>query len=89
MMNKAGQPVFDSRAASKALQIHGANVKLAINSQRAIAAELSPSAVKALRKDSRVALVEQDASRHMMTAYSDSAGNPNNVQVTPYAIIQS
>ena len=89
LTSKTGQSVFNATAASQSLKSRGANIKLEITSQRAIAAELSPRAVKALRKDPRVQNIELDASRHLMSLYDNTPGNPNQVQVTPYAIIQS
>lgn len=45
--------------------------------------------VKGLMNNPHVTLVEEDFRRKPMSVYSDSAGNPNTQQVTPYSVIQS
>ncbi len=45
--------------------------------------------VKGLLNNPHVKLVEQDQRRHLMSAYSDDAGNPMTTQLTPYAVYQS
>ncbi|MFT4925238.1 MAG: serine protease [Phenylobacterium sp.] len=87
--SKNGQAIFNSRAAKQAIESRGANVKLELTAHRAIAAELSPAARKALALDPTIASIELDQVRYFKSLYSDSAGNPNNTQVTPYAIVQS
>ncbi|QFU21863.1 S8 family serine peptidase [Shewanella eurypsychrophilus] len=47
------------------------------------------SQVKGLLNNPHIKLVEVDQRRHLMSAYSDDAGNPMTQQVTPYAVYQS
>lgn len=47
------------------------------------------SQVKGLLNNPHIKLVEADQRRHLMSAYSDDAGNPMTQQVTPYAVYQS
>ena len=89
VLSRAGQSVFNAKAAKASLEAKGADIKLELTNRRAIAAVLSPSAVNSLRNDSNILRIERDVPRKLMSAFSDSAGNPNNVQVTPYAIVQS
>ncbi len=89
MMSKTGQSVFNAKSAQNALQSKGATVKLSLDKHHAIAAQLSAKALSALRNDPNVLDIEVDSPRELLSLYSDGAGNPNEVQVTPYAIIQS
>ncbi|ABV37894.1 peptidase S8 and S53, subtilisin, kexin, sedolisin [Shewanella sediminis HAW-EB3] len=45
--------------------------------------------VKGLLNNPHIKLVEADQRRHLMSAFSDDAGNPMTEQVTPYAVYQS
>ncbi|RTR32769.1 S8 family serine peptidase [Shewanella atlantica] len=47
------------------------------------------SQVKGLLNNPHIKLVEADQRRHLMSAFSDDAGNPMTEQVTPYAVYQS
>ncbi|MFT5163376.1 MAG: serine protease [Alteromonadaceae bacterium] len=88
-VSKTGQSVFNAASARSAIQSKGAKIKRELSKHRAIAAELSPQAAKALRNDPSVASMEVDQKRYASSLYNNTAGNPNDVQVTPYAIIQS
>ena len=89
VMSKTGQTVFNTAAAKSSIEKTGAKIKVDLSKHRAIAAELSQSAVKALRNDPTVEAVEVDAVRKFKSLYNDDAGNPNTEQLTPYAIYQS
>ncbi|QYJ77760.1 S8 family serine peptidase [Shewanella acanthi] len=45
--------------------------------------------VKGLLNNPHITLIEEDVRRYPMAAFSDDAGNPTTVQVTPYAVYQS
>ncbi|RTR39132.1 alkaline serine protease [Shewanella canadensis] len=47
------------------------------------------SQVKGLLNNPHIKLVEADQRRHLMSVFSDDAGNPMTEQVTPYAVYQS
>lgn len=49
----------------------------------------SLSEVKGLLNNPHVELIEVDHKRHLMSAYSDDAGNPMTQQITPYSVYQS
>ena len=88
-LSKSGQQVFNAASAKSAMQSKGARIKLELTKHRAIAAELSPKALSELRNDPNVAYIELDRVRTFKSLYNDDAGNPNNTQITPYAIKQS
>ncbi|MFT4925806.1 MAG: serine protease [Phenylobacterium sp.] len=85
----ASATTFSAASAKTALQSKGAKIKLALPKHRAIAVELSAKALTELRNDPSVLDIEVDQPRYLKSLYNDGAGNPNSVQVTPYAIIQS
>ena len=89
LMNTSGVSSFNSLEAKNTLMARGAEVKLELTSQHAIAAMLKHSDVIALRKDQNVISVELDAPRRLMAAYNDDAGDPTTTQLTPYSIYQS
>jgi len=47
------------------------------------------SQVKGLLNNPHVQMVEEDQRRVMLSAYSDTSGNPMTTQLTPYAVVQS
>ena len=88
-LSKTGQSVFNATSARSAMQKNGAKVKVELSKHRAIAAELNGKALAALQNDPNVASVVVDAKRYASSLYENDAGNPNDTQVTPYAIYQS
>ena len=89
LMKSSGKEVFNASAAKAQLSLHGGSVKRELVGQHSIAAELSISAVKALRNSPDVEFVEVDSQRHLMAAYNDDVGDPATTQLTPYSIYQS
>jgi len=47
------------------------------------------SQVKGLLNNPHVQMVEEDQRRVLLSAYSDTAGNPMTTQLTPYSVVQS
>jgi subtilisin family serine protease len=89
LMKSSGKAVLNATAARSQLALHGASIKRELLGQHAISAELSVSAVKALRLNPEVESVSVDAPRHLMAAYNDDVGDPATTQLTPYSIYQS
>jgi|GEM_PF-139736 len=89
MMKASGKAGFNSFAAKSELMNRGAEIKLELSGQHAIAAMLKQSDVNSLRNDPSVESIEIDSPRHLMALYNDDAGDPTTSQLTPYAIYQS
>lgn len=69
---------------------HGGNVELASNDFIAVTfAGKSLPQVKGLMNNPHIKLIEVDAIRKPLSTFSDSPGNPNQQQVTPYAVPQA
>ncbi len=66
MMNKSGQAVLHLKAAHDKIQKAGGKIKLNMPQNRAVAAELSPAAKRALEMDSSIELIETDHPRYLM-----------------------
>ncbi len=67
----------------------GGDIKVELNSQNAFAVEMPATAIKGLRNNPHVELIEQDLKRYPMAIWNDDAGDPTAQQLTPYAIYQS
>lgn len=89
LMMSSGKVTFNSTSASTKLAQHGAEIKVELKEQHAIAAVLSKQAVQALLNSSDVESIELDQPRHLMAAYNDDVGDPATTQLTPYSIYQS
>jgi len=82
------QKIASQAQIHSAIQAAGGKVVLPLNTLGATAFTGSNASVRALRANPNVEYVEIDHKREPL-AFSDSAGDPNLVQVTPYAIVQS
>jgi len=84
-----GQTVASQAQIHSAIQAAGGKVVLPLNALGATAFTGSNASVSALRANPNVEYVEVDEKREFKALFNDSPGDPNVVQVTPYAIVQS
>ncbi|NVJ60395.1 MAG: S8 family serine peptidase [Gammaproteobacteria bacterium] len=85
----AGKTQFDTYQVARALEAKGIQVKRELPRHAAVAVELTPELLNELKADPQVVSIEEDYKRYPMAIFEDSAGNPHDVQVIPYAVVQS
>jgi serine protease len=67
----------------------GIEIKSNFESINLLSVEMTPEALREIKKDANIEYVEIDQPRHLMALYNDDAGDPTTTQLTPYAVYQS
>jgi len=89
IMNASADTGFDSTVIRQKLEQSGIEVKVELVTQRSIAVILTEQMVNDLRLDPTVESIERDLTRKFLAIYEDTTGNPNTIQLIPYAVAQS